>query len=159
MIQQRTPRLPRRAVTISALTFSLSLSVSFPVPCAAQTVAPTASKSTVFTNPRASSDDPRIGLKGGLYDAGQAAFGLELLTSLPKPPGFAPGNSIVVPALPPPPPAAGEPAPPPTIPGQYGSTNSDMAFSGNHLFVGNYNGINTYDIDNPARAKLRMSLM
>ncbi len=34
-----------------------------------------------------------------------------------------------------------------------------MAFSGNHLFVGNYNGINTYDIDNPAKAKLRMSLM
>ena len=34
-----------------------------------------------------------------------------------------------------------------------------LAFSGNHLFVGNYNGINTYDIDNPAKAKLRMSLM
>src|ERR1700721_2257826 len=139
MISERTPRLSRRAVPIGALTVSLLLPFSLPVPSAAQTAAPAPPKSTVYTNPRASSDDPRIGLKGGLYDAGQAAFGLELLTSLPKPPGFAPGNSIVVPALPPPPPAAGEPAPPPTIPGQYGSTNSDMAFSGNHLFVGNYN--------------------
>src|SRR6266853_1270439 len=130
MISERTPRLSRRVVTISALILALSLSASFPVPGASQTGAPAASKSTVYTNPRASSDDPRIGLKGGLYDAGQTAFGLELVTSIPKPPGFAPGNSVVVPALPPPPPAPGEPAPPPTIPGQYGSTNSDMAFSG-----------------------------
>ena len=42
---------------------------------------------------------------------------------------------------------------------QYGSTNSDLAFSGNHLFVGNYNGINFYDIDNPAKIKLRTSLV
>ncbi len=159
MIQQRTPRLSRRAAAIGALTVSVLLSVSLPVPSAAQTAATAPPKSTVYTNPRASSDDPRIGLKGGLYDAGQAAFGLELITSMPKPPGFAPGNSVIVPALPPPPPAAGEPTPPPAIPGQYGSTNSDMAFSGNHLFVGNYNGINTYDIDNPAKARLRMSLM
>ena len=42
---------------------------------------------------------------------------------------------------------------------QYGSTNSDLAFSGNHLFVGNYNGINFYDIDNPGKIKLRASLV
>jgi hypothetical protein len=42
---------------------------------------------------------------------------------------------------------------------QYGSTNSDLAFSGNHLFVGNYNGINFYDIDSPAQVKLGASLM
>jgi hypothetical protein len=41
----------------------------------------------------------------------------------------------------------------------YGSVNSDLAFSGNHLFVGNYNGINTYDIDNPKEVKLRTSLL
>src|SRR5581483_127253 len=40
-----------------------------------------------------------------------------------------------------------------------GSTNSDLAFSGNHLFVGNYNGINTYDIDSPSKIKLRASLL
>ena len=40
-----------------------------------------------------------------------------------------------------------------------GSVNSDLAFSGNHLFVGNYNGINFYDIDNPAKIKLGTSLV
>jgi hypothetical protein len=159
MIQQRTPRLSRRAASISALTVSLSLSLSLPVLCAAQTAAPVSPKSTVYTNPRASSDDPRIGLKAGLYDAGEAAFGMERLASLPKPPGFAPGDAFASPAPPDPAPAegGGTPARPPAV--QYGSVNSDLAFSGNHLFVGNYNGINTYDIDNPAKFKLRASLV
>src|ERR1043165_2601990 len=42
---------------------------------------------------------------------------------------------------------------------QYGSTHSDLAFSGDHLFVGNFNGINFYDIDNPGKIKLRTSIM
>jgi hypothetical protein len=158
MIQEQTPRLSRRAAAISALTVSLSLPFFFPVLCAAQTAAPAPPKSTVYTNPRASSDDPRIGLKPGLYDAGEAAFGMERLASLPKPPGFAPGNAFESPAPPPePPPAAGTPPRPPAV--QYGSVNSDLAFSGNHLFVGNYNGINTYDIDNPAKVKMRASIV
>ncbi len=77
---------------------------------------------------------------------------MELVVSVPKPSGFAPGDVINVlphprrhlrlPAMPRDPPA-----------NQYGSTNSDLAFSGNHLFVGNYNGINFYDIDNPGKAE------
>jgi hypothetical protein len=124
--------------------------------CAAQTNA-----SSVYTNPRAASSDPRVGLKGGLYDAGEAASGLERLASLPKPPGFAPGEPSTPPPPPPPPPATttGEAHPPQPPPVQYGSTNSDLAFSGNHLFVGNYNGINFYDIDNAAKMKLRTSLV
>jgi hypothetical protein len=125
--------------------------------CSAQAPAPAPPKSTVYTNPRAAANDPRIGLKAGLYDAGEAAFGMERLMSLPKPPGFAPGNSFASPAPTPPPPAPGEPPRAPTV--QLGSTNSDLAFSGNHLFVGNYNGINFYDIDNPGKAKLRASLV
>ena len=104
-------------------------------------------------NPRASSDDPRVGLKAGLYDAGEAAFGMERLASLPKPPGF---DAVTTPTLPPwapGPRVRSKPPQPPRI--QYGSTNSDLAFSGNHLFVGNYNGINFYDIDNPAKTALR----
>ena len=53
-------------------------------PCSA----PAQPASPAPSNPRAPADDPRIGLKAGLYDAGEAAFGLERLTSLPKPPGF-----------------------------------------------------------------------
>jgi hypothetical protein len=116
----------------------------------------------VGTNPRSGKDDPRVGLKAGLYDAGEAAFGLERIASLSKPSGFAPGDVVVVPGPPPPQPpaeAGAPPRPPAAAPNAYGSTNSDLAFSGNHLFVGNYNGINFYDIDNPKKVKLLTSLM
>jgi len=125
----------------------IALVISFTLLCAGQTGTP------VSSNPRSTSDDPRIGLKGGLYDAGEAAFGLERVVTLPKPPGFAPGDDATV---------SNAATAAPAGPGggaQYGSTNSDLAFSGNHLFVGNYNGINFYDIDNPAKIKLRTSLL
>ncbi|HTS50700.1 MAG TPA: hypothetical protein VMH05_22300 [Bryobacteraceae bacterium] len=152
MIDER-PTGRRRSVTLL-----LALSAFFPMLCAGQSGAPGLPK--VPSNPRASSDDPRVGLKPGLYDAGEAIFGLQKLVSLPKPPGFAPGNFIAnsaPPPEPPEPPPPGRPARPPSV--QYGSTNSDLAFSGNYVFVGNYNGINFYDIDNPAEVKLRASLL
>jgi hypothetical protein len=156
-----------KRISRSTGSFFPALIIAFPLVCLGQTHAgpaspPPSPKSTVYSNPRAASDDPRIGLKPGLYDAGEAAFGMERLVSLPKPPGFAPGNviaSTIVPPPAPPPSANGETAPPQAAPGQYGSTNSDLAFSGNHLFVGNYNGINFYDIDSPAKTKLRASLV
>lgn len=120
----------------------------------------------VKTNARSAADDPRIGLKAGLYDAGQAASGMELLATLPKPSGFAPGDVIVTPGPAPAPPpapggegAAGAPTIPSVAPNTYGSTNSDLAFSGNKVFVGNYNGINFYDVDNPRKVKHITSLM
>ena len=36
----------------------------------------------------ASKSDPRIGLKAGLHDAGEAAFNMERIAGLPKPDGF-----------------------------------------------------------------------
>jgi hypothetical protein len=132
----------------------LPLAFLCPLICAAQ---------GVYTNPRAASDDPRIGLKGGLYDAGEAASGLQRIASLPKPVGFGPGTTPpqaagnIAGEQPPPPAEDGKPPQPPAV--QYGSTNSDLAFSGNHLFVGNYNGINFYDIDSPAQTKLTTSMM
>src|SRR6202162_189250 len=154
MIEQRASRISRHI-----LTLSLALSAFFPVLCAGQTSAPASGRLSAPSNPRASSDDPRVGLKAGLYDAGEAAFGMEKLASIPKPPGFAPDNFIPngAPQQPPDPPTPGQPARPPSV--QYGSTNSDLAFSGNHVFVGNYNGINFYDIDNPAQVKLRASMV
>jgi hypothetical protein len=144
----------------SAVIAALILSASFPLLCVGQAEKAGAPTTTVFTNPRASSDDPRVGLKGGLYDAGEAAFGLERIASLPKPPGFAPGDNVTANTAPAPPPAAADPTHPPQPPAvSYGSTNSDLAFSGNHLFVGNYNGINFYDIDSPSKTKLRTSLI
>ncbi len=151
-----------------------AVAVIFPLLCAGQTAPPappaaaspaTPSTPAVYSNPRAASDDPRVGLKAGLYDAGEAAFGLERLYSLPKPPGFAPGNVVGANPAPgsggeaPPTPGNAPPGPARAPMAQYGSTNSDLAFSGNHLFVGNYNGINTYDIDNPKEIKLRTSIV
>ena len=37
--------------------------------------------------------------------------------------------------------------------------NSDLAFSGQHLFVGNFNGFNIYDIENPKKPKLLASVV
>ena len=153
MIDQRTSRFSHRTLAVS-----FAVTVLFPFICAGQTKVP--GPAGASSNPRASSDDPRVGLKAGLYDAGEAISGLEKLVSLPKPPGFAPGNfipNVAPPSDPPEPPEPGKPRRPPAV--QYGSTNSDLAFSGNHVFVGNYNGINFYDIDNPAQVKLMASLV
>jgi hypothetical protein len=164
-----------------AAALAFALSVTFPMLCAGQDQPPNQQAATqqpggrqqpdpskalppkVYSNPRAGADDPRIGLKPGVHDAGEAIFGLQKLASIAKPPGFAAAPS----QLPPPEaPAAQNPAEGgnggragrgPTI--DTGSVNSDLAFSGNHLFVGNYNGINFYDVDNPAQIKLQTSLV
>ena len=150
----------------AGLAFAAALTV--PAICSAQGRAPQPDPSkalppNVYSNPRAGADDPRIGLKPGLYDAGEAISGLQKVASLQKPPGFAADPNAPEPP-PPPPPPAGAPAAAgrggrggPTI--NTGSVNSDLAFIGNHLFVGNYNGINFYDIDNPAKIKLGTSLV
>jgi hypothetical protein len=121
--------------------------------------------SAIYFNPRSGPDDPRIGLKPGLYDAGEAASGLKLLVTLPKPPGFAPDLASIkafdaIPEPPAPPPGAPPVRPAPgAIRANYGGTNSDLAFAGNHVFVGNYDGINTYDITDPAKIKLITSMV
>src|ERR1700733_12581991 len=141
----------------SAVTVAVALAVSFPALCAGQ-------NNSVYTNPRAGSDDPRVGLKAGLYDAGEASFGMQRLASLPKPAGFAPDLASIaafdaLPAPPTPPPGTPPARGPQTGPrANYGGTNSDLAFHGTTLFVGNYNGINFYDISNPAKIKLITSV-
>src|SRR5579863_3502928 len=159
MIVERT-----RKRSLGAMGLSLALAVCYPMVSGAQTEKTGSPTSSVYSNPRAPSNDPRIGLKAGYQDAGEAAFGMEHLATLPKPPGFAPGDTAGPP--PPPPPAPGTDAAEGRggraggqAPNQYGSTNSDLAFSGNHLFVGNYNGINFYDIDNPGKTVLKTSLI
>jgi len=116
----------------------------------------------------ARSTDPRVGLKPGLKDAGKVARNLELVASLAKPPGFFDPN---MPAGEPTPPEkesdtadSKKPEPPKPEPGVPRSTglnfaNSDLAFQGEHLFVGNFNGFNTYDIEDPKHARLIASVV
>jgi hypothetical protein len=115
--------------------------------------------------------DPRVGLKAGLRDAAVAIRHLELVASLGKPEGFFdPKNPAGDPTPPetPTPPAgqsgdasapdgqAGTPAPPNN---RLNFANSDLAFDGHHLFVGNYHGFNAYDIENARRPRLLASIV
>jgi hypothetical protein len=137
MIFSRTLSALRR----SAVGF-LAISAALPLVAAAQAPA-TSNPSSVYVNPRAAADDPRVGLKAGIYDAGEAASGLQLLTLVRKPGAFIP-------------PPAPEPAPGTPAARGAGLTyaNSDLAFSGKYAFMGNFYGITIYDVENPSAAKL-----
>jgi hypothetical protein len=77
--------------------------------------------------------DPRPTLRPGYLDAGQAAWNLELVANRPRPERFFD----------------------PQQPGSFAFANSDLAFSGNHLFQGGFNGIQVWDISNPRDPRLR----
>jgi hypothetical protein len=119
--------------------------------------------------------DPRTGLKAGLRDAGKAAHNMELVASLPKPEGFfdpkAPAGEPTGPERPrtvppeievrdtgahPEPPAPNQPPPRPNA---LGFASSDLAFQGDHLFFGSFHGFNTYDIEDPKKARLVASVV
>ena len=111
-------------------------------------------------------NDPRVGLKAGLHDAGEAAKNMEHIASLPKPEGFFDPNAPAGRGSPPetanpqPPARSNEPPPfDPVASNRLGYTNSDLAFSGNHVFVGNYHGFNTYDVERPNRPRLLASIV
>ena len=129
--------------------------------------------------PAPATNDPRVGLKPGLHDAGEAAAqhgtdrepaeagrllrsegaggqSAPRLSGAPTPraarrrPRRRAGGSGHAPA----------PAPfDPVASNRLGFTNSDLAFSGNHVIVGNYHGFNTYDVERPNRPKLLASVV
>ncbi len=121
------------------------------------------------------STDPRAGLAAGFEDAGQAILNLELLASLPKPPGFYdPDNPA---DLPPerlaelsgeklddeadeddgePDAAAGEAEV--RLP-FLSFANTDMAFRGDVLVVGSYHGFNIYRLKTDRVPELTASIV
>ena len=88
------------------------------------------------TPPAQTSNDPRVGLKPGIEDAGVAAKNIELVAHLPKPEGFADPKNL----------------------GNLGFANSDFAFRDDVLFQGNFYGFNFYNIEDPRAPKLRTSV-
>jgi len=114
----------------------------------------------------ADTNDPRFKLTPGLYDAGETSMGLKHLTLLKKPDAFQLGASD-----------ADDPKVQKTLSqmgmrvtpktpkelqlviAQLAFANSDFAFQGDHLFQGNFYGVNIYDIANPANATLLTSLV
>jgi hypothetical protein len=115
--------------------------------------------------------DPRVGLKPGFRDAGIAARHIELVSTLPKPAGFfdpkLPAGDPTPPEPPPGAPATPPPPPPPAPPAGaraagsnfLGFANSDLAFRGDHMFIGNFNGFNTYDIEDAKKLQLVASVV
>ena len=108
-------------VASSAGSFVCALGIIALASCASSTsgggtASPSPAKGTAtIPNP-----DPRVGLKPGLWDAGQAAWNLRLVSNTPSPEGFA------------------------------GVINSDLSFLGKYAIQGNYNGYQVWDISNPA---------
>jgi hypothetical protein len=90
----------------------------------ASTTATAPAGSTPTRAAQAGSTDPRVGLRAGLMNAGEAAWNLRVLSKTPPAPDFI------------------------------GVTNSDLAFTGNYAIQGNYNGYQVWDISNPARPTL-----
>ena len=105
--------------------------------------------------PATSATDPRVGLKAGLRDAGQAARNMELVSNTPRPEGFFDPKMPAGPRTPPElvvdPPEANPNTVLAAREAQFDLNfmNSDLAFRESHLFVGNFHGFNVYDIENP----------
>ena len=68
--------------------------------------------------------DPRVGLRAGLQDAGEATWNLRVLSRTPTPAAFLDG------------------------------VNSDLAFTGNYAIQGNFGGFQVWDLANPAQPAL-----
>jgi hypothetical protein len=77
----------------------------------------------------APSPDPRVGLKAGLQDAGEAIWNMRKISHTASQPPFQ------------------------------GVTNSDLGFSGTNVIQGNYNGFQIWDISNPARPRIRIGTL
>jgi hypothetical protein len=111
-------------------------------------------------------NDPRFTLTPGLYDAGETSMGLKHLLLVKKPDAFQLGAA-----------EADDPKVQKTL-GQLGLpgtsklpkelqmaiaelafANSDLAFQGNHLFQGNFYGVNIYDVSSPSKAALLTSMV
>jgi hypothetical protein len=117
---------PSRSTRAWARLFGLTTLLSS-VACASTTPVPA---------PRAmtpSGADPRVSLRAGIRDAGEAARSMELVAHRDRPTAFV--N--------------------PADPGDLLFANSDMAFQGGNLFLGNFHGIQVWDISDPRNPRLR----
>src|SRR5690348_10087133 len=112
-------------------------------------------------------NDPRAKLTPGVYDAGVASMGLKHVLLFKKPDAFQLGSSDpddpkvqkVISQL-----GVGRmieklPKEMRMPVAELAFANSDLAFQGNHLFQGNFYGMNIFDISDPAHTKLLTSMV
>jgi len=111
-------------------------------------------------------NDPRAQLAPGFLNAGEAAMGLKHVLLVKKPDAFQLGSdnpddpkvqkTLGLLGV-----ADGSKIPggPRLVLAQLAFANSDLAFQGNHLFQGNFYGIQIYDISDPAKTSLVTSMI
>ena len=110
-----------RSRTRSAMMTVLQLSVAVGL---SATAASAQMGTSSNMSPGAPNPDPRIGLRAGVSDAGQAAWNMRLMSST------APSTKFV------------------------GGTNSDLAFIGQYAIQGSYDGYQVWNISNPSHVTL-----
>jgi hypothetical protein len=93
--------------------------------CAQSTTTTTSRPTPVATSAAAPSPDPRLNLKPGLMDAGEAVWNLRVLSKTPPSQKFL------------------------------GGINSDLAFTGNYAIQGSFSGYQVWDIGNPSAPTLK----
>jgi len=111
-------------------------------------------------------NDPRAKLTPGMYEAGETSMGLKHVMLFKKPAAFQLGTvnpddpkvqkmiGLLGVSN-----ASKMEKPVQLVFAQLAFANSDLAFQGNHLFQGNFYGINIYDISNPAKTTLLTSMV
>jgi hypothetical protein len=107
----------------STIAFLSVVGVAYPARAFAQRATiPTADAAALHPNP-----DPRVGLKGGQWDAGQAAWNARLVSTTRASARFVE------------------------------TLNSDLAFTGHYVIQGSYDGFQVWDISHPSHPTLRTS--
>lgn len=156
----------RLRTLFSILSIAVALGISYSLAeVSAQQPAAGAAKPMPAGMKGADPNDPRAKLTPGLFDAGEAAVGIKHVLLMKKPAAFEvgidPNSPKVATAL-----KALGVADPSMVPAQarmsfagLALANSDLAFQGDKLFLGNFYGINIYDISNPADSKLLTSMI
>jgi hypothetical protein len=80
--------------------------------------------------------DPRVGLKGGLTDAGQAVSNLKVVATVPSPKDYLSAGPI-----------------------DFTRINSDLTFTGQYAIQGNFNGLEIWDMSNPSKPTIVSTYM
>ena len=152
-----------KTFTLSLMAVAVFLCSAFAVKTIAQTPAP---QPTLPPGMQGSDpNDPRSKLSPGLFDAGETSSGIRHVQLLKKPEAFQlgvdPNDPKVGKAL-----TALGVADPSQVPAAMkmafaglAFANSDLAFHGNNLFLGNFYGMNIYDISDPSKASLVTSIV
>ena len=81
--------------------------------------------------------DPRIGLRAGWFNAGEAAWNIRLVSTTPPSEQFINRNS----------------------PGDFNLINSDISFVGPYVIQGNFSGVQVWDISNPKSPQLHKAFV